>query len=285
MNGLPTPPPDPLAYLNRIRMPLVEGGDLFPSLEPSPQVLQMLHQAHLLAVPFENLSIHYGEPIALREDLLYEKIVLRNRGGFCYELNGLFAWLLDQLGFSVALLSASVAEAGGDYSPEFDHLSLLVHRLDGSDWIADVGFGDSFRLPLRLVADMVQDGGDGYHYRLHIDDHQGRPPQQPPYHSHWILQRSSDDSSWEPQYRFTLKPHQLSDFSERCKYQQTSPESHFTQRRICSLAILDGRITLADRRLIVTTFTGKREERLVESEEEYRQILAERFGVLIPPPA
>ncbi|HLH60908.1 MAG TPA: arylamine N-acetyltransferase [Ktedonobacteraceae bacterium] len=65
-------------YLNRIRFPAPAAMD---SLAPSLQTLQALHEAHLLAVPFENLSIHYGQPIILQEDALFDKIVRRQRGG------------------------------------------------------------------------------------------------------------------------------------------------------------------------------------------------------------
>src|SRR6476620_2196832 len=112
---------DAQAYLQRIHFSA--ALDL-AAPQPSSRLLGALHQAHLLLVPFENLSIHYGQPILLEERALYDKIVRRRRGGFCYELNGLFAWLLRQLGFTVTLLSARVAQADGDFSPEFDHLTL-----------------------------------------------------------------------------------------------------------------------------------------------------------------
>src|SRR5437764_12252268 len=83
------------------------------SLEPTLQTLQALHEAHLLAVPFENLDIHLGRKILLDEESLWKKIVEQGRGGFCYELNGLFAWLLRALGFQVDLLSAGVAHPSG----------------------------------------------------------------------------------------------------------------------------------------------------------------------------
>ncbi|HEX6484447.1 MAG TPA: arylamine N-acetyltransferase [Ktedonobacteraceae bacterium] len=262
-----------LEYLDRIRYPARANSDV---LEPSLQTLQAVHQAHLLAVPFENLSIHYGQPIILQEELLFNKIVRLHRGGFCYELNGLFAWLLRQLGFQVTLLSAEVANEAGSYSPEFDHLTLLVHDLGGADWLADVGFGDSFRLPVRFEADVEHADADGHKYRLQMqDDVSGKNPKR----EYWILQQFSDEK-WQPQYRFTLQPHQLTDFTERCHYQQTSPESHFTQNRICSLATPTGRITLSDLRLI-TTIHEKREERLLHSEEEYQKVLEEMFGVVL----
>ncbi|HEY7974517.1 MAG TPA: arylamine N-acetyltransferase [Ktedonobacterales bacterium] len=265
------------AYLERIAYTHAAA----PAIQaPALPLLAALHEAHLLAVPFENLSIHYGQPIILDEAALYDKIVRRRRGGFCYELNGLFAWLLRRLGYTVDLLSAEVAETDG-FSAPFDHLTLRVRDLDGSDgadWLADVGFGDSFRRPLRMLPGLAQDGADGYDYRLREL-------------SPWLMLERRDaappastlddlDAGWEPQYRFTLRPHALSDFVERCDYQQTSPQSHFTQRRICSLALPDGRISLSDLRLI-TTIQGQREERMLGSEQEYRATLAQRFGVVL----
>ena len=98
---------------------------------------------------------------------------------------------------------------------------------------------------------------------------------------YWLVeQRPAPRQPWEPVYRFTLQPHDLSDFTERCHYQQTSPESHFTQKRICSLALPDGRISLSNLRLI-TTLHGVREERELASEADYRAVLAGRFGVVL----
>ncbi|MEO8973391.1 MAG: arylamine N-acetyltransferase, partial [Ktedonobacteraceae bacterium] len=218
------------------------------SLEPTLQTLQALHEAHLLAVPFENLSIHYGQPITLQEELLFNKIVRKHRGGFCYELNGLFAWLLGQLGFKVTLLSAEGAGEAGNFSPPYDHLTLLIHQLSGTDWLADVGFGDSFLRPLRFEGDLEQEDVNGQRYRLHRNDDEQAAHTK---HEYWTVQQFSN-ATWQSHYRFTLQPHALTDFTERCIYQQTSPDSHFTQQRICSLATPTGRITLSDLRLITT---------------------------------
>jgi N-hydroxyarylamine O-acetyltransferase len=66
-----------------------------------------------------------------------------------------------------------------------------------------------------------------------------------------------------------------------CHYHQTSPESHFTRQRICSLATLEGRITLSDEKLIETC-KGSRQERLFSGEQEWRSTLREVFGVVLP---
>lgn len=256
----------PQPYLERIRCISEVNRE---TREPSLAQLRTVHEAHLLAVPFENLSIHYGQPIILEDAALYEKIVRRRHGGFCYELNGLYAWLLRRLGFRVTLLSARVAQADGGFTPEFDHMALWVHDVDGADWLADVGFGDSFRQPLCLQPNVEQDGADGRRYRLRFEAADGS----------WLMQRCGD-SGWESQYRFTLQPHIMADFADRCHFQQTSPDSHFTQKRVCSLALPNGRITLSDRRMI-TTLHGVRVERELASEDEYRDVLAERFGIIL----
>ena len=127
-------------------------------LTPHIDVLRRLHRRHLLSVPFENLDIRAGRPIVLDQKLLYKKIVGNRRGGYCYELNGCFAWLLKCLGFKVSMLSARVARKDGGFSPEFDHLTLLV-RL-GERWLVDVGFGDLFAEPKQIdSADAQQDKG------------------------------------------------------------------------------------------------------------------------------
>jgi N-hydroxyarylamine O-acetyltransferase len=240
------------------------------SLAPTPGTLRALHVAHLRTVPFENLSIHAGQPIVLTEDALFEKVVVRRRGGFCYELNGLFAALLRALGFDVDLLAAGVARGGGVYSPDFDHVALAVSL--GERWLVDVGFGDSFREPLRLDERGEQaDGGRVYR----IDEDGPR---------FVLLQREGsakeEEAAWEPQFRFTLQPRALSDCAEMCLYHQTSPQSHFTQKRICSLATPDGRVTLSDLRLI-TTRGGAREERTLETEAEHAATLRELFDVVV----
>jgi N-hydroxyarylamine O-acetyltransferase len=97
-------------------------------------------------VPFENLDIPLGTPIRLDIRLIYDKIVTRRRGGFCYELNGLFGELLTAMGFSVEMLSARVRREDGGFGPEFDHMLLKVELEE--PWLVDVGFGDSFVDPI-----------------------------------------------------------------------------------------------------------------------------------------
>ena len=137
------PVPDPAARsLDRYLARITYDGPRDPTIA----TLRRLHRAHLLAVPFENLSIHRGERIELDESWILDKIVERRRGGFCYELNGAFSALLRALGFRVDRLAARVYGAGGEPGIPYDHMALRV-RLE-RDWLADVGFGDCFIEPL-----------------------------------------------------------------------------------------------------------------------------------------
>ena len=247
---------DVQAYLKRINY---QGP-----LTPSAETLRQLQVTHLLNVPFENLSIHAHESIVLNDEALFGKIVERRRGGFCYECNGLFAALLRELGFDVSMLSAEVANASGGFSQPFDHMALMV-RLDET-WLADVGFGDSFLEPLRINESTEQTQGSQA-FRISADA------------SNRVVYRRHD-SQWKPEYRFTLQPYNYPDFEAMCLYHQTSAQSHFTQKRICSLATRDGRITLSDMRFIVT-IDGAREERAVASAKEYEEILLQQFGIIM----
>ncbi len=234
------------------------------SLAATAETLRSLQRANLLTIPFENLSIHAGQAIVIDDDALFEKIVSRKRGGFCYELNGLFAAFLRELGFDVTMLSACVANADGVYGHEFDHMTLMV-KLD-ERWLVDVGFGDSFRDPLLLDYDGEQ-----------VQDE--RVWQIVPDGDRYILRQRDRDGLWSNQYSFALRPHGYADFLERCHYQQTSPQSHFTRGRICTLATPNGRITLSEMKLI-TTEGAERLERLLVSETEYAQTLREQFGII-----
>ena len=236
------------------------------------ETLRALQVAHLESVPFENLSIHAGQPIVLNDAALFEKIVTRRRGGFCYEANGLFAALLRELGFKVEMLAANVMNAAGEYGADFDHLALLV-TVDGVRWLADVGFGDSFRFPLRIDERGAQDQG-ARSYRIEADGEKLI-----------LLQRDNvpdknESAAWQPQYRFTLQTFQYADYEPMCRYHQTSPQSHFTQNKICSLATPDGRITLSGMKFI-TTRDGVRTEKLLTDQNEYDAVLRGQFGVVI----
>jgi N-hydroxyarylamine O-acetyltransferase len=231
---------------------------------PSPElgVLRELHLRHMLTVPFENLDIPLQRSIALDLERIYTKIVGQRRGGFCYEQNGLFAWALRQIGFDVTMLSARVARSDGTYSPEFAHMLLLV-RVGAERWIADVGFGDSFRQPLRL--DLTGPQAD-FGLEYHVAQEEGE----------YFLRRREGEVL-QPKYAFKLQPREFGDYASMCHFQQTSPESHFTRRLVCSLATPTGRITLTDRSMLVTDGSNKTETPIATA-DEFETLLRQHFG-------
>ncbi len=247
------------AYLDRI--------DFRRPAPPTLETLRALHYAHLLAVPFENLDIP-ERPIILGEERFFDKIVRRRRGGFCYELNGLFAALLRALGFRVTLLSGRVdnGKGAGSVMREFDHLALRVD-LDGP-WLADVGFGESFYEPLPL-ADHAQCAEAGMKYWRECGDD-----------ARWrvLSRRGQNGNGAKLLYDFTLQAHPLSDFAAMCRYHQTAPESPFMQRKVCTRLTPKGRVTLANMRLIITE-DGARQERTLADPHEYAAALRQYFGI------
>jgi N-hydroxyarylamine O-acetyltransferase len=231
--------------------------------DPTAETLRLIHRAHLLTVPFENLDIALGRKLVVDEEANVRKIVDLHRGGFCYELNGAFAALLRTLGFRVTLLSARVTGQGGKESPEFDHLTLQVDLEE--PWLADVGFGESFIEPLRIAGREEQADPAGKFRLVEVGNR-------------LRLEKVATDGQWRRQYSFSFEPHTLQEFAGRCHYHQTSPDSHFMQNRICTRATPHGRITLSEMKLIVTR-QGDRAETIITSEEEKVRVLHEHFRV------
>jgi N-hydroxyarylamine O-acetyltransferase len=146
-------------------------------------------------------------------------------------------------------------------------MTLLVTAPDAPEtrWLVDVGFGDSFNEPLLLDSREPQTQGSRA-YRIETDD------------DDLVVMQRDGEGDWKSQYRFTLEPHEYSDYVEMCRYHQTSPQSHFTRARVCTRATPDGRITLSELRFITTT-KGEREERLLDDEKAYQFVLREQFGI------
>ncbi|HZJ23878.1 MAG TPA: arylamine N-acetyltransferase [Anaerolineales bacterium] len=239
------------------------------SVKPDAETLHGLQSAHLLSIPFENLDIGLNQPIQLSEEALWDKIILRKRGGFCYELNGLFARFLKQIGFDVTYLNARVFNREGKPGIDFDHLALLVKiPQEPTRWLADVGFGDSFTEPLSFEMGNEQVQGLRSYWLEQTTEG-------------YITWQKNYDGTWERQYFFDLQPHNFPDeYEAACLYHQTSPKSSFTRASIISRATPEGRISLEDGSLIITT-NGQREERLVPDREEYQALLKEHFGVVL----
>jgi N-hydroxyarylamine O-acetyltransferase len=197
----------------------------------SAATLQGLHVAHTHTVPFENLDIHLGRPLSLDPPDLFAKIVTHHRGGYCYELNGGFALLLQALGFQVQGLLARVLYGAETPLPR-THQLLLVTVWDEA-WIADVGFGrQSLRAPVRLTPGAVEPQGPDT-FRLRKTGQAS------------ILQKRLE-GHWQDLYTFTLEPFLPVDYLPFNHWHSTSPRSQFTQRKICTMPTATGRIVAVD---------------------------------------
>ncbi|MFN6962207.1 MAG: arylamine N-acetyltransferase family protein [Pyrinomonadaceae bacterium] len=227
--------------------------------------LRLLQRRQLLNVPFENLDIHWHRRITIDLERFYQKIVVERRGGFCYELNGLFNELLLEFGFETRLLSARVSDGSGGFSPEYDHLAILV-MIGEMQYLADVGFGAFTVEPLQVAADVEQTDEAGTFVIRRFDEG-------------YFEVAKMESGEWKSEYIFRPIGHDLAEFAARCDWHQTSPESHFMQRKVCSLLTPGGRKTLTDLKYIVTTGDAK-VETPVASEAEFDEILLREFGIV-----
>lgn len=223
------------------------------------QLLLQLQAAHLHRVPFENLDIHLGVPIVLERDHVFRKIVLAGRGGFCYELNGLFFHLLQYLGYECWLISARVYEAPKKYSPPFDHMAILV-RLKDKLYLVDVGFGDFSSKPIQI--DLARETKDSERV-FEVDLF---------YSYHRIQIRQGQNRT--PEYIFQLKPYNWHDFQPRSLFHQSNPKSHFQKGPVITQLTPAGRITLTDRKLLING-----EAMPIDGQTDFERLLDRHFAI------
>jgi len=199
----------------------------------SVQNLYTLQKNHLLNVPFENLDIHLRTPIELDLDAIYEKVVVKKRGGCCFELNQLFMWLLEQLGYSVKLLAAKLfVEMTGNWLPWMGHAQLLVN-ISESNYLVDVGMVQNNRTPLKFNVDTVQTDLTG-HFKINKDEENEVFEGEPTYviKKCW-KEKLTDPANWQSLVKFSLKGKPFDDFRPMASQIQTKENPRFFNRSIC----------------------------------------------------
>jgi N-hydroxyarylamine O-acetyltransferase len=238
-------------YLQRIKY----TGNLEPNLE----TLIAVHRQHLLNIAYENLDIHLGRTLELSPARAFEKIVLENRGGWCYEMNGLLAWALREIGFDVELLACAV----GENNASANHLALKVNLEEA--YLADAGFGNGLLEPIPLTPGVYTQQSrafqleqDGEHWRFEI--------------------QSGSAAAVGNSFDFTLEPQQLENFQERCTYLQTSIESGFVRVVVCHRMTETGVQSLRGA-VLQTISHGIETSRTLERPDEYNTVLREVFGL------
>lgn len=245
------------AYLRRI-------GYAGPR-EPTLAALRGLHEAHALAIPFENLAIQLGElPLRLDEDSLQDKLVARRRGGYCFEQNHLFQAALRRLGFEVAAFEARVRMGSPEPLPR-THMLLCV-AVQGRDWLCDVGFGGE-----GLFHPVAMDGEAS-------DQPQGRyrVAQEGPLR---VLQ-SEQPAGWMDLYAFEPVPRLQVDFELGNWYTSTHPDSRFVKTLTAQAILPDGRRVL--RGLDYTVVRGGEVTHRVLQVAEIPGVLRRDFGLEVP---
>ncbi|GGD82942.1 arylamine N-acetyltransferase family protein [Paenibacillus nasutitermitis] len=252
--------PEVTAYLERIGYKGVLDG--------SAAVLAELQERHLHSVPYENLDILKGIPLSLEVPALIDKIVVRRRGGYCFELNALFGWLLRELGYVVTDLFARFWRDETNAPPKRRHHVLRVEA-EGSTYLCDVGVGGIVpRRPVRMEEHLEQPQGDEC-YRLERDSYYG-----------WVLcERKRGEWCWL--YSFTEEPQLPKDFIMATYWCEHAPDSIFARSAMAAMRTSQGRNTLAGREFRIFTPEGV-QAFTPESEEAYNEALNTYFGIEAP---
>jgi N-hydroxyarylamine O-acetyltransferase len=234
------------------------------NMEVSEDTLRGLHIAHTLNVPFENLDVFYKKPILLDGASLYKKISKERRGGYCFEMNGIFSLVLEEMGFKVTNLLAKVTIDGIHYTTK-THQAILVET-GGTKWLADVGFGNDGLIAPLLLEENREQKQFAHTYRLIKDATLG-----------YVLQKKNEDGYY-PLYAFTLEACSPEDFLMSNHFTSTFPGSFFLTMRMCTMPTKDGRITLTDAHFKVVDKNDVLDTPIV-NEHEFIAILKERFGL------
>jgi N-hydroxyarylamine O-acetyltransferase len=264
--------PDLARYFERIEHP----GAAAPNLAN----LNALIFAHVSHIPFENLDVLLGRPIVLDPAAIEEKLITRRRGGYCFEQNTFFMYVLQALGYSVTPISARVRLGRTrDETPARTHCFLRVELPDGS-WLVDVGVGGlSPCAALRLTLDAAQDTPHEPRRITSEGEWRGfdlRAPRARLFHQAFF------DDAWHDVCDFTLEAMAEIDRELGNWFTSTHPSSHFKARLSVARATLDGRLTLLNRRFTRRQRGSVAEQRELVSPEELLRVLDREFGLAFP---
>ncbi len=235
-------------------------------VEPSLGCLTAIHRQHLMQVSYENLDVQLDRPVDLDIERIFEKIVHRRRGGWCYEMNGLFGWALAEIGFDVMRMSGGVMRSLAGDQVLGNHLVLAV-QLDVT-YLADVGLGNGLFAPTPLV--------------------EGRFSQES---TNFGLERLEDDfwrfnnhpGAMASDFDFRLARADEAELARMCENLQSDPDSLFRQNLLCFRYHEDGLWVLLGKTLL--SYSGsdpKSTKRVLESADEFEQTLADRFDLREP---
>ncbi len=257
------------------RQKYLERLGLDPSAEwpLTAETLGIIQEAHQSTVPFEIIDSMTGTHIELDAEALFQKLIIRRRGGFCYEVNQLLALFLEDLGFTVERLAGWVPSCKG----RFDHFFLRV-MAEGEPWMVDVGFRNGSLLPLRFEEGLVQDGVKA-DYRIDAATAEEAGTDGFGDQSFWLMRKPKGTDEWLKAFRYDMTVFQLEDYVERCVDFAEGGWSPFQRRPSCSLETRNGEVYLNDA-IFVDVVDGQLVQRGVTGPTDFTQTLVRRFGVL-----
>jgi N-hydroxyarylamine O-acetyltransferase len=244
------------AYLDRIKF----DGRARPDLD----TLKRLHRGHVENIPYENLDVQFRRPVSRDPAAIFDKIVTRRRGGWCYEMNGLLSWALDEIGFKHTRMAGGVVRALRGDEMIGNHLVLWVHL--ERDYVADVGFGDGLIEPAPLAAGAIDNGV--FQFRL---ENLGQ--------AWWRFH--NDLRGGAPSFDFELKRGDEALLDERCAWLQTSPESLFVQNAVAQ-RYQPGRFFRMAGPTLKTVRADSVDMHEIASATEYVETLDKVFGLALP---
>jgi N-hydroxyarylamine O-acetyltransferase len=242
--------------------------------DPTEATLTALYRRHLAAIRFENLDVFLLGAVAVDLESIQEKIVVRGRGGYCYEQAQLFGAVLERLGYSVDRRLARVGPDDGGPARGRTHLTLRVRSGTGV-WLADPGFGSSPPGPLSLRR--YRSGGpqelDGWIYEVTPDEDNGAEV--------WKL-REYQAGEWVTLHRWDEAPVHPIDVVLSNHYTSTHPDSWFTQSPILVRRDPDSMQSLIGRSHTIAR-PGYVKERRMLTDEEFAAALTGVFGLTLSP--
>jgi N-hydroxyarylamine O-acetyltransferase len=237
-------------------------------VQPTEDGLEALHRAQAYTIPFENFDILLGRGIDLDPATLCDKLVRRKRGGYCFELNGLFLMALRAVGFDARALLARVHLV--DPPTGRGHQLILV-TIQGREWIADVGFGvPGLRTPIPFEIN-------------HPSTHDGQTFRLVEAGPFGIMLQTLTATQWQNLYSFDLGHVFPADIVYGNHFTSTHPSSFFTFARVAALPTPDGRVSLFNCTLRTLTPDGERVQELAEG-QAYLDALKTHFGIELDAP-
>lgn len=244
-------------YFKRIGLKPEHAGPV------NEQLLQDIMQAQLFSVPFENLDVQQGKIVSMIPEDIFDKIVLNNRGGYCYEVNALFAMALDALN-----IRYQFAAARPMFYPVLrpkTHM-VVIAELAGEKWLCDLGFGSyGIRAPIRLPETSIEVHQYPDTFRLSCSD------------NHEYLLEALVDAEWKKQYSFDLSNWAWIDFLPANYLNSTHPDTIFVQKILVVQHQPDGRDILLGN-VLITIRNGKTQERVIP-QHEINGLLHTQFGL------